>query len=246
MSKRPFHAVAVFLLVSLFVSSTRAEAPAFKVGDRVLVSPSGLMGAQYWEQCTVIRELKLNSYGVKCDPIAPGRTAMEYSVLPSWVKPLAPSVDHGAPPSPEKAAVSPDGTVLASRPFVDCNIQQPTKAKNGDSIPPELAKRLIQCLWEKPAVPGSDGGQTVDIDSLEIGRSRKWVYRQDMGQGIEDLDTRVWPLDVTWTWKTYYRTRTRVNVQEDIFNCYVNAFGKWSCGLGQRVKAISTKDIEVK
>ncbi|MBF0552965.1 MAG: hypothetical protein HQK96_00240 [Nitrospirae bacterium] len=141
-----------------------------------------------------------------------------------------------------RANVAKEGTVSADRPIVDCNVQQ-KKAKNGDSIPPELAKRLIQCLWEKPAAPGMDGAETVDIDSMDIGKSRKWVYRQDMGQGIADLDTRVWPIDVKWTWKTYYRTQIYVKVNEDIFNCYVDAFSKWSCGLGQNVKKISTQYI---
>lgn len=247
MAKRHFYSLLVScpVLLCIFTSSATAQNQAAKVGDRVLVSPSGLKEEKYWQPCTVIRELKSNSYGVKCDPRAAGQIGMEFNVLPGWVKPLSKAEDHGAPPPPGKANVAKDGTVAGVRAFVDCNVQQ-KKAKNGDSIPPELAKRLIQCLWEKPSAPGADGAQTVDIDSMDIGRSRKWVYQQDMGQGIADLDTRVWPIDVKWTWKTYYRTRTHVIVEEDIFNCHVDAFSKWACGLGMRVKDISKKDVEVK
>jgi hypothetical protein len=240
-----FLAVSCLLLLCSVPTNATAQTLTFRVGDRVLVSPSGLKGEQYWQQCTVIRELKENSYGVKCDPRAAGQIGLEYNVLPGWVKPLSRAQDHGAPPPPAKANVARDGTVSGDRSFVNCNVQQ-KKANNGDSIPPELAKLLVQCLWEKPSAPGMDGAQTVDIDSLDIGRPRKWVYQQDMGQGIANLDTRVWPIDVKWTSKTYYRTRTHVIVEEDIFNCYVDAFSKWSCGLGMHVKDISKRDVEVK
>src|ERR1035437_536892 len=238
-------AVSCPILLCIFASSALAQNQIFKVDDRVLVSPSGLKEEKYWQKCTVIRELKFNSYGVKCDPRAAGQIGQEFNVLPGWIKPLNKAEDHGAPPPPGKAIVAKDGTVAADRPHVDCNVQQ-KKVKNGDSIAPELAKRLIQCLWEKPSSPGMDGAQTVDIDSIDIGRPRKWVYQQDIGQGIADLDTRIWPIDVKWTWKTYYRTRTHVIAEEDIFNCYVDAFSKWSCGLGAHVKDISMKDVEVK
>lgn len=247
MVKRHSHflVASCLLLLCSFTANATAQTQIFKVGDRVLVSPSALKGEEYWQQCTVIRELKYNSYGVKCDPRAAGQIGLEYNVTPGWIKPLSKAEDHGALPPPGKANVAKDGTVAGDRPFVDCNVQQ-KKAKNGDSIPPELAKLLIQCLWEKPSAPGGDGAQTVDIDSMDIGRSRKWVYQQDMGRGIADLDTRVWPIDVKWIWKTHYRTRTHVIVAEDIFNCYVDAFSKWSCGLGMHVKDISKKDVEVK
>ena len=247
MTRRHFYSLLVSCpaLLCIFTSSVTAQTQTLMVGDRVLVSPSGLKEEKYWQQCTVTRELKFNSYGVKCDPRAAGQIGQEFNVLPGWVKPLSKAEDHGAPPPPDKAIVAKDGTVISNRPLVDCNVQQ-KKSKNGDPISPELAKRLIQCLWEKPSNPGMDGAQTVDIDGMDIGRSRKWVYQQDMGQGIADLDTRVWPIDVKWTWKTYFRTRTHVIVEEDIFNCYVDAFSKWSCGLGAHVKDISKKDVEVK
>jgi hypothetical protein len=245
--KREAHSLALSLLLLLCSLSTsmNAQTQTFKVGDRVLVSPSGLKGEEYWQQCTVIRDLRANSYGVKCDPRAAGQIGLEYSVLPGWIKPLSRVQDHGAPPPPGKVNVARDGTVVGDRPFVNCNVQQ-KKAKNGESISPELAKLLIQCIWETPSAPGMDGAKTVDVDSVDIGRSRKWVYQQDMGQGIADLDTLVWPIDVRWTLKTHYRTRTHIVAQEDVFNCYVDAFSKWSCGLGAHMKDISKRDVEVK
>lgn len=245
----PLAASCLFVVCNLTLSAAAQNnaQPQFRVGDRVTVSPTGLQAAQYWRTCIITSPLQSNAYGVRCDPQHSGQTPDDYNVLPNWVKPLATGDPRAAKPTYEtqKKHAAADGTVLADRLFVNCNADQPKKYKNGDSIPPELAKGLIQCLWEKPANPGMDGAVTVDIDSMDIGRPRTWVYQQDMGQGIADLNTRVWPIDVKWTWKTYYRTRTHVIVEEDIFNCYVNAFGKWSCGLGQRVKEISKKDIAV-
>jgi hypothetical protein len=57
----------------------------FKVGDRVLASVSGLKDDRYYQPCTVIRGLKDNSYGLRCDPHN-GQPVMEYSFRPEWIK----------------------------------------------------------------------------------------------------------------------------------------------------------------
>jgi len=249
MKNRTYPAVIVCLLA---VSAITAPAfqkdaqPVFKVGDRVLASPMAMKDAQYWYPCTITSGLKSNAYGVKCDPRHAGEMPNEYNVMPEWVKAAGTGDALAAKPNyqTQKKNESADGTVLPGRPFLDCDIAQ-KKARNGDAIPAALARKLIQCLWEKHARLGYDGAETVDVDSMEAGKPHKWVYQRDLGQGIADINTLVWPFDVKWTWKTFYRSRTHVTVQENIFNCYVNSFAKWSCGLGQGIKEISTKDVPV-
>ena len=247
MQRASFLFAAVCLLAACNLTLAVAQdASQYKVGDRVLVTPTGLQADKYWQTCTVTFPLHLNGIGVKCDPQY-GGTPIDYNVMPKWIKPFGAGDPRNAKatyetqPSHEAA----DHTVLPDRPLVDCNVDQPATSRNGDHIPPALAKRLIQCLWERPAAQGMDGAITIDVDSMTIGAPRKWVYQHDMGQGIADLNTLVWPIDVKWTWKTYFRTRTHVIVREDIFNCYVNAFRKWTCGAGQGIRAILTKDITV-
>ncbi len=64
-----------------------------------------------------------------------------------------------------------------------------------------------------------------------------------MGNG--NLDTVIHPIRVKWTWKTFYRTATSITAnREDVFNCYVDAFNRWECGLGERLKAGVTTRVE--
>lgn len=75
----------------------------------------------------------------------------------------------------------------------------------------------------------------MDISELQVGKLRKWSRRVDMGSG--DADTVVYPVRVKWTRKIFYRTATGVEAnREDVFNCYVDAFERWTCGLGERIK----------
>ena len=144
--------------------------------------------------------------------------------------------------APKLAVAQKVGTVPTDRALVDCNIQQ-TPAKSGSKPPEALATKLIQCLFEKPAAPGMDGAQTMDIGELQIGKPRKWNPRIDMGSG--SVDTVVYPIRVKWTWKTFYRTATNVEAnREDVFNCYVDAFERWTCGLGERVKEGAKSRVE--
>jgi len=241
--------MSILVACLIFLTSTYTFAQdQFKVGDRVQVLPFGSDVPENWQPCTVIMPLQGNAYGVRCDAKVAGGTPQELRVTPQRVKAFAAGDARAANPvaagPTQKKNEAADKTVLADRAFANCDIQQ-IKAKNGNTIPDQLAKQLIQCIWEMPAKPGMDGAITVDVESVEVGAPRKWIYRRDLGQGIADLDTMVWPVDVKYTTKTFFRSRTHVSVKEDIFNCYINSFAKWSCGLSATVKVISEKDVPV-
>jgi hypothetical protein len=198
----------------------------FKVGDRVQVSITGLKDDQYYQPCTIIRDLKSNSYGVGCDPWH-GQPYKEYSVLPSWVRAWANA--SAAPNIPtDKLRVDENNTVLADRELLDCqNLKH--DGRNGSPPPPELAKKLIRCLYERPSPAGQDGATTMDITGFTIGAPHRWRVNEDMGQG--NASTLVYPVRVKWNMKTFYRTRNvLVTDKEQMFTCFADTTNLWQCG----------------
>ena len=214
----------------------------FKVGDRVQASISGLNDEKDYQPCTIIRDLQHNSYGVGCDPWR-GQPYMEYSVLPSWVRPWANATAANFPI--EKLRVDDNDTVLADRALTDCeNFKH--NGRNGSPPPADLAKKLIRCLYERPSPVGQDGATTMDIAAFTVGAPHRWNINEDMGQG--KLDTLVYPVRVKWNMKTFYRTRNVLTTdKEAMFTCFVDTTNLWQCGsaAGSR-KDGKTQEIVVK
>ena len=95
---------------------------------------------------------------------------------------------------------------------------------------------------EKAAAKGYDGAVTIDVTDLKVGVPRPWSYRQDIGSGQES--TKVFPVKVTYTEKTHYRTRTEVSENwVRVMNFYVNSFGEWQSGSEESIKAGDQKSI---
>lgn len=134
-----------------------------------------------------------------------------------------------------------NNTLSADRPILECPVQQ-TKVKNGARPAAELIKKIVRCdKGEKAASKGYDGAVTVDVTAIQIGASRPWIYSQDIGgkPGIT-----IYPVKVTYTVKTFYRSRT--DVRENwirTINFYVNEFGEWQSGSEVPVKSPDAKDI---
>jgi hypothetical protein len=128
----------------------------------------------------------------------------------------------------DKLRVDDNGTVLADRELLDCeNLKH--NGRNGSPPPVELAKKLIRCLYEKPSQPGMDGATTMDITEFTIGAPHRWRVYVDMGQGT--ANTLVYPVQVKWTMKTFYRTRNVLTTdKEGPFTCFADATSLWQCG----------------
>lgn len=140
-----------------------------------------------------------------------------------------------------KVSVDQDNTLSADRPTLDCPVAQPG-ATNGSRPDPELLKKIVRCdKGETPASKGSDGAVTVDVTALQIAAPRPWVYANDTGGGP---GTTIYPVRVTYTVKTFYRTRTVVaeNWVRTI-NFYVNAFGEWQSGSEEPVRSPPSREI---
>ncbi len=132
-----------------------------------------------------------------------------------------------------------NGTLSADRPLLECPVQQ-TPVKNGASPNAELLKKIVRCnKGEKPASKGYDGAVTVDVAAAQIGTPRRWSYSQDLGNG--QVGTIVYPVKVTYTVNTFYRTGTEQSANWiRILNFYVNAFGEWQIGSEESVKSPDT------
>ena len=160
-----------------------------------------------------------------------------------YIRPVQ-GIDTGPQTLTKKKHEAPDGTVLADRAIVSCDTRQRT-SKNGSTPSPELMKRLIQCLWEKPSEVSGEGAQTVDILTFQGEARRKWAPFQDIGNGR--VGTYVYPFKATWTWKSFYRTRATVQTDESVFTCFVNtASQEWECGLAETLKEGSVKEFQIR
>jgi hypothetical protein len=239
---------AVCAILPATAAMAQKLAPEYKVGDRVEIDviTQGNPANAVWKKATV-SEVNVDGQIYFFEVDAPAGKIPQVIGIPirspqQYIRPL-----QGADPGPktldQKKHEAADGTVLADREILDCDFKQPP-ARNGSAPSPELTKKLIRCLWEKPAQPELDGAITIDISAFQMGAPRKWVPLQDLGSG--KLETIIYPIRATWTMKTFYRTRTVVQTNESVFNCYVDAFNKWECGLGQRIKDGDIKEIRVR
>lgn len=150
----------------------------------------------------------------------------------------APPVDKSVGP----VTVDANNTLSADRPVIDCPTEQP-KARNGSAPSAELLKKIVRCdKGEKAAQKGFDGAITVDVTALQIGAPRRWAPLEDSGDG--KIGTTVYPVKVTYTQRTFYRTRTQVDENWiRIINFYVDSFGEWQSGSELPVKSPVSKDI---
>ena len=136
------------------------------------------------------------------------------------------------------AAARAADTCPAGRPLVTCPAEQQKVGKNARPDK-KLVTHLIQCLWEKPASPGMDGATTVDVNSLEFGSTRA---ARVTDYGARDNNATIHPALVRYTMTTFYRSRTVTRQDEAVFNCHVDSFGSWQCGLSETRVRGQSKD----
>jgi hypothetical protein len=140
-----------------------------------------------------------------------------------------------------KVTTDADNTLSADRPIMDCPVEQP-KVKNGARPNAEILKKITRCdKGEKSASKGYDGAVTVDVTAIQIAAPRQWIYAHDIGG---KPGTVIYPVRVTYTVKTFYRSRTAVEENwVRTINFYVNDFGEWQSGSEEPVKGPQSKDI---
>ena len=217
--------------------SAHAQTPKFKEGDRVEVDiihvdvdHGGNPAYQRWKKGTILQaDTGTNKrYVIQLDPL-PGQTPVIHTI-PLYDETCCIRPFGGAAPTilTDKLRVDENETVLADRELLDCeNLKH--AGRNGSPPPPELIKKLIRCLFEKPSPVGQDGATTMDITDFTIGGPHRWVTGIDSGQGTEN--TMVYPVHVRWNTKKFLRDRNdRVTDAEGTFTCFADAVNLWQCG----------------
>jgi hypothetical protein len=266
--------VAVAALVSCLTgaASAHAQAGPFKVGDRVECDTIGNKNG--YRKATVIPYVEgdaanghdqysgyfyriqidgWNAEGMLCwtedlralVPRVPAAAAPRAAPAPQAGLAATANGNTGGRPLASTPAV---GTVPADRPILQCPIVQPP-ARNGDAPNLELIKKVFRCQYgEKPARPGLDGAVTIDVDAIQVGQSRKWVFAGGTGGQDGDggtADTIVFPIKITFTHKTHYRSGTTISSGTiRIYRFYVNGFGEWQYGSAENVRDGVIQDIK--
>src|SRR5258708_18273542 len=237
-------------LALLPTSQANAQTPQYKEGDRVEVDTLEALSPANakWKKGTIITvDTSLNMvYTVQVDPL-PGKLTeiVHIPIRPyadGWLRPLG-----GAAPKIEtdKLGVDANNTVMADRELLDCkNLKQPP-ARNGQPLPAALARKLIQCLVERPADPGSDGARKMNISEFAPVAPRRWNPRYDTAFA-GTANSLVYPVRVKWTQTTFYRTSNDIIAnKEQMFTCYVEV-DKWYCGYSIVLKEGEKKRVQVK
>jgi hypothetical protein len=127
-------------------------------------------------------------------------------------------------------------TLPADRPIPPCPVAQQL-SRNGQAPDPEVLRRIVRCnKGERPAVRGFDGAVTVEISALEIGKPRQWSFSEDAGDGKRQ--TLVYPVRVSYSVRTFYRSGTHVSSPERRqMYFHVNAAGQWQSGAEGRLSS---------
>jgi hypothetical protein len=104
-----------------------------------------------------------------------------------------------------------------------------------DKVSPQPSQAVltdvIRCLWEKDT---DIEVVRAHVDSFKVGQSRPWNERGDIGNG--KAGTTVFPVRVDWRLIRYHRSSLQLSENVSVFNCFVNAFDEWECGLASRIR----------
>src|SRR3989440_5808413 len=201
--------IVASLGIMLFATALTAQAqtPKYKEGDRVEVdithvdvNHGGNPAYQRWKKGTVLQaDIGTNKrYVIQLDPI-PGQAPVIHTI-PMYDENCCIRPFGGAAPKilTDKLRVDENGTVLADRELLDCdNLKH--SGRNGSPPPPDLIKKLIRCLFEKPSPAGQDGATTMDITDFTIRGPPPGVNRIYKGPGTGK--TKGYPVHVRWDTK---------------------------------------------
>lgn len=191
--------------------NTQTQTGRFKVGDRVLASPASMKGDEWFEKCTVIKDMLAaegyDSYRVVCDDPKSGIGKESYVKVPfikAWANAEPP------PAAPECEFNEPAGTVSKT--------SKPTA---------ETFKRVI---YDRLAAT-SDGRKIgTTFETFQLGKS--YVNRLTSGGLMNDgapQGAMIYPVKTRFILCERYDTRTIRKVYDAQYNCFKDAFGEWIC-----------------
>lgn len=225
-------------------TNSAAADDAFKVGESVMVRPAG----SEWFSGRIISKV-MGAYQVDIGgqiQIVPDN---EHSGSPRIKKGTggeAPQQKqqqqqqqqqkqqtNSATTNQTQAETAANGPVPPDRPCISCTDGPP--GKNGDPPPStDVLKRLIQCIWERPAPPGSDGAVTVDVRFVNMtgkrinGQGKRNPNGSFTDPLTSDPNRVIYMFDASYIRKTLYQYGTGVyDASHEVFEAYVGLDNKW-------------------
>lgn len=203
----------------------------FKVGDRVLVSPSGLKDAKYWRPGTVTEVHNFTpkkAYSVSCDPQSNTDHASSFLVNQDWIKPLTKetnTVGTNGQQQPKKIQEQPKQTTTQNtNNKVACPPSDPDS--KGKTPFEQSIRKAIRADFERTPQLNEDGRVTVSFQNLYIGQSHAWRVLQDP---VDAKGKTIYEVRSTFTTCTDYFRRIELMKRERAFACYKNNAGEWVC-----------------
>jgi hypothetical protein len=202
----------------------------FKVGDRVMVSPSGLKDEKYWRPGTVTEVhnfVPKKAYSVQCDPLTPASSSSSFLVNEDWVKPLKEQKtaevrnNNNSQPvnnQPQPKAVNQNQNKVA------CPPSDPDP--KGATAFERSIRGAIRTGFEHTPQLNEDGKITVTFHDVNIGQSHTWQPLQDP---IDAKGKTIYEVTSTFTTCTDYNRRIVLTRRERAFACYKNNAGEWVC-----------------
>lgn len=183
----------------------------FKVGDRVMVTITGLKADKYWEPCTIIRGFKNGSYGVKCDRKSDKPIKEEVTVLPDWIKAWP---NAGPAPSDPECSFEPT----------------PGNVTRASAPSAAVFKRLIYLVKGKEA-----GGRKfgVTFETFQIGattRNVAWGRNGGLRYPTAPINAVIHNVETRLVYCVRYDDSVQRFVIQAKFGCFKTSNGEWTCG----------------
>jgi hypothetical protein len=222
----------LFLLLFFLITCAQSlhAQQVFKVGDRVMVSPSSLKDEKYWRPGTVTEVHNFTpkkAYSVTCDPLSATDHPSSFLVNEDWVKPLItekPPAPANNKTQPVNNQPQPKAVTQNANNKVACPPSDPDS--KGATAFERSIRGAIRADFEKTPQLNEDGKVTVSFQNVNIGQSHAW---QQLHDPIDAKGKTIYEVRSTFTTCTDYFHRIEYMQRERAFACYKNNADQWVC-----------------
>jgi hypothetical protein len=193
----------------------------FKPGDRVKASPTMREDDKYYQPCTVVKEMKPNSYYLLCDPHN-GISFMDHTAREDFVR----AWDNATP-----------------APKIECLFNEPPGTVT--KIAPASAALFKRMIYEKVAAENNKAQVGVTFETFQMAKPYKNIIT---GRGLlHDFlpqGTTIYPIKTRYAQCVQgvlgfdYRT-----VIENSYHCAKDKFGEWTCGAAGAAKFLEQHNV---
>jgi|GEM_PF-2958859 len=244
LSRAFFTCICAAVITAAFMPSTAlGQRSAFRVGDRVMASPSSLKDDKYWRPCTITEVhdfVPKKAYSLKCDALTPGGSTSSFLVNQDWVRPMAAGADHPA------ADDQPAGGDVGGMGAIDRRATVGTRADGaavqcfassagaGSGVMDNAFRQSIVHNFSHEPRPGEDGRITVEVESLTMAGSHAYRVLQDPPDAAGKT---IYVARANFTTCTDYNRRIVYTKRVRQFACFKSAAGQWDCEV---VAAVNT------